>query len=126
MVEKKIDTLTLELLREALPSICDEMSIVLRRTAYNMFIYEILDYSTAFADSEADLIGQNRGVFPLLVGSIKDVITSGIEEIGKENFLPEDIILMNIPFITGQHLNNVYISGAGGIDNIVDSDWNKY
>jgi N-methylhydantoinase B len=109
MSEKKIDTLTVEIIREALPSICDEMSVVLRRTAYNMFIYEILDFSTAFVDSEGDLIGQNRGVFPLMAGALREIIASGVEEIGKENFLPGDIIAMNIPFITGQHLNNVAI-----------------
>ena len=43
MAEKKIDTLTLELLREALPCICDEMAVVLKRTAYNIVIYEVKD-----------------------------------------------------------------------------------
>ena len=66
MVEKKIDTLTLELLREALPAICDEMAVVLKRTAYNVVIYEVKDFAVSILDSDGELIAR-----PRLHGSIK-------------------------------------------------------
>jgi len=53
------------------------------------------------------LLGPGAG--SISATAIKEIIASGIEEVGKENLLPEDIIIMNVPFITGQHLNNVAI-----------------
>jgi len=58
MSKKTIDTVTVEVLREALPAVCDEMAVVLRRTAYNMFIYEVKDFTVSLLDSEGDLIAR--------------------------------------------------------------------
>jgi N-methylhydantoinase B len=109
MTEKKIDILTLELLREALPSICDEMSVVLMRTGYNMFIYEVKDFAVSIVDANGGLIARPRGAGSISASCVTEVIANGIEEIGKENFAPGDIIIMNVPYITGQHLNNVTV-----------------
>jgi N-methylhydantoinase B/oxoprolinase/acetone carboxylase alpha subunit len=37
----KLDPVTLEVVRNALPAISNEMSYDLRRTSYNMMIYEL-------------------------------------------------------------------------------------
>ena len=39
--------MTLEVIRNALPAIANEMSVDLQRTSYNMMIYEVRDYCTA-------------------------------------------------------------------------------
>ena len=88
MAEKKIDTLTVELLREALPSICDEMSVVLRRTAYNMVIYEVKDFAVSIVDSNGELIARPRVAGSITASAIREIVATGIEEIGKENFCP--------------------------------------
>ena len=36
-----LDPVTLEVIRNALPAISDEMSVDLQRTSYNMMIYEV-------------------------------------------------------------------------------------
>lgn len=104
-----INPVTLEVIRLAIPGICDEMATVLRRTAYNMFIYEVQDYSVALVDAEGNMIGQNRGGCPAFLADLGPPIRSGIEDIGKENFHPGDVIIMNHGAICGQHLNNVII-----------------
>jgi N-methylhydantoinase B len=109
MVETKIDTLTLELLRETLPCICDEMAVVLKRTAYNIVIYEVKDFAISILDSDGELIARPRLAGSISASAIREIVVSGIEEIGKENFFPGDIIAMNVPYITGQHLNNVAV-----------------
>jgi len=38
-----IDPITLEVIRNALPAISDEMSADLQRASYNMMIYEVRD-----------------------------------------------------------------------------------
>jgi N-methylhydantoinase B len=41
----KIDPVTLEIIRNALPAIANEMSYDLQRTSYNMMIYGVLPVS---------------------------------------------------------------------------------
>jgi len=107
--EPNIGTATLGILRAAIPAICDEMAVVLQRTAYNMFIYEVQDYSVAIVDPEGNLIAQNRGAIPLFLADLGPPIRSGLEEIGRDNLFPGDVILMNHPAVCGQHLNNVIV-----------------
>ncbi|HLC27688.1 MAG TPA: hydantoinase B/oxoprolinase family protein [bacterium] len=109
MSEPNIGTATLGILRAAIPAICDEMAVVLQRTAYNMFIYEVQDYSVAIVDPEGNLIAQNRGAIPLFLADLGPPIRSGLEEIGRDNLFPGDVILMNHPAVCGQHLNNVIV-----------------
>ena len=49
-----LDPVTLEVLRNALPAIADEMAVDLQRTSYNMMIYEVQDYCCALLDGRAD------------------------------------------------------------------------
>ena len=39
----KLDTVTLEVIRNALPAVANEMAADLQRTSYNMMIYEVRD-----------------------------------------------------------------------------------
>ena len=60
MSEKiKLDPVTLEVLRNALPAIAADMATDLQRTSYNMMIYEVQDYCCALLDAEGRLICQN-------------------------------------------------------------------
>ena len=47
------DPITVEVLRSALPAIADEMSYVLKRTSYNMMIFEVGDYSAPSSTKRA-------------------------------------------------------------------------
>ena len=49
---RPIDPVTLEVIRNALPAISDEMSADLHRTSYNMMIYEVGDYCCALVEPE--------------------------------------------------------------------------
>ena len=51
MAKDKLDLVTLEVIRNALPAITNEMSHVLQRTSYNMMIYEVRDYCCGLVDS---------------------------------------------------------------------------
>ncbi|NIN52388.1 MAG: hydantoinase B/oxoprolinase family protein, partial [Nitrososphaeria archaeon] len=52
----KVDPITLEVLNNAFKSTAEEMSAVLRRTAYSLNIRERTDYSTAVFDGEGRLV----------------------------------------------------------------------
>ena len=59
--KKALDAVTLEVIRNALPAIANEMAADLQRTSYNMMIYEVRDFCTALVDLEGELISQNVG-----------------------------------------------------------------
>ncbi|MFH1488387.1 MAG: hydantoinase B/oxoprolinase family protein, partial [Pseudomonadota bacterium] len=105
----KIDPVTLEVIRNALPAISNEMSVDLRRTSYNMMIYEVGDYCCSLMDVEGNLLSQNTGGVSHFVSDLGVVIQDGVEKIGRENFQPGDVIMTNHQAVCGQHLNNVCI-----------------
>ena len=105
----RLDPVTLEVLRNALPAIADEMSVDLQRTSYNMMIYEIRDYCCALLDSDGRLISQNIGGVSHFVADLGVVIKDGVERFGKDGFAPGDVLLMNHQRVAGQHLNNMCV-----------------
>src|SRR5580765_1681593 len=65
----RIDPVTLEVLRNALESIADEMGAVLRRTSFSPNIKERMDASCAIFDAAAQLVAQAEHV-PVHLGSM--------------------------------------------------------
>ena len=107
--EKKLDLVTLEVIRNALPAITNEMSYVLQRTSYNMMIYEVRDYCCGLIDVEGNLLSQNTGGVSHFVADLGTVIKDGIDRYGRDGFKPGDVVIMNHQRVAGQHLNNVMI-----------------
>src|SRR5215467_11948129 len=56
-----LDPVTLEVIRNALPAVANEMAVDLQRTSYNMMIYEVRDFCTALVNTAGELICQNVG-----------------------------------------------------------------
>ncbi|TCR63012.1 N-methylhydantoinase B [Bosea sp. BK604] len=104
-----LDPVTLEVMRNALPAISDEMSYDLQRTSYNMMIYEVQDYCTALLDVDGALISQNIGGVSHFVADLGAVIKDGVARFGKDGFSPGDVVMHNHQATAGQHLNNVVI-----------------
>jgi N-methylhydantoinase B len=108
---KKIsfDPVTLEVIRNALPAVANEMAADLQRTSYNMMIYEVRDFCTALIDLDGQLISQNVGGVSHFVADLGVIIVDGMKRYGKTGFAPGDVIITNHQAVAGQHLNNVVI-----------------
>ena len=104
-----LDIVTLEVIRNALPAITNEMSHVLQRTSYNMMIYEVRDYCCGLLDVEGNLLSQNMGGVSHFVADLGVVIRDGVSRYGRDGFRPGDVIITNHQRVAGQHLNNVVI-----------------
>ena len=50
---KALDAVTLEVIRNALPAVANEMAADLQRTSYNMMIYEVRDFCTSLVTPRA-------------------------------------------------------------------------
>src|ERR1700716_3192268 len=105
----KLDAVTLEVLRNALPAVANEMAADLHRTSYNMMIYEVRDYCTALLDTNGELISQNVGGVSHFVADLGVLVVDGMKRYGSDGFKPGDVVITNHQAVAGQHLNNVVI-----------------
>ncbi len=106
---KTLDLVTLEVIRNGLPAITNEMSFALQRTSYNMMIYEVRDYCCGLLGPNGDLLSQNTGGVSHFVADLGVVIRDGVERYGRDGFKPGDVIITNHQRVAGQHLNNVVV-----------------
>ena len=104
-----LDPVTLEVIRNALPAVANEMAADLQRTSYNMMIYEVRDFCTALVGADGALISQNVGGVSHFVADLGVVIVDGVRRYGTDGFAPGDVIITNHQAVAGQHLNNVVI-----------------
>src|SRR4051794_3231212 len=68
-----VDPITAEIVRSALVAITDEMKTNLMRTAYNMIIYEALDFTVGLFDAEGNTVSIGLGL-PMFIGGLSDTI----------------------------------------------------
>lgn len=104
-----IDPFTLEIIKESLIAIGDEMFIAMQRTSMSTIIYEVLDYALGLLDARGDLITQGNGVSGFL-GTLTAAVKSIIEKFGAD-IHPGDIIITNDPYSGGgTHLSDVTLA----------------
>jgi N-methylhydantoinase B len=53
-----IDPVTLEVIKNGLASVADEMALVVMRSAYSPVVRDTMDYSTALCDRDGELVAQ--------------------------------------------------------------------
>src|SRR5467141_2665169 len=104
-----LDPVTLEVIRNALPAVANEMAVDLQRTSYNMMIYEVRDFCTALINTSGELICQNVGGVSHFVADLGVIITDAMRRYGRQGFAPGDVLITNHQAVAGQHLNNVVI-----------------
>ena len=106
-INKKLDLVTLEVIRNMLPAITNEMSYVLQRASYNMMIYEVRDYCCGLLDTEGNLLSQNTGGVSHFVADLGVLIKDGINKYGLDGFKPGDVIITNHQKVAGQDRKSV-------------------
>ena len=62
MTETTLDPFTIEIIKDGLNAIGDEMFVSLQRTSKSPIIYEVLDYCCGITDDQAQLLAQGNGV----------------------------------------------------------------
>ena len=124
-----VDIITLELVRESLISVVQEMRINLTRTAYSSILYEGEDFSCVIMDPDAQILAMSKGrdhpihIFPVAVSvrTIKDRFGDDVN--------PGDIFLHNDTYTGGTHLNDiamawpVFMDGGLAFFPVVRAHW---
>ncbi len=109
MSQSAVSPITVEVVRNGLAHIANEMATVLRKTSYNMMIYEVRDYCVGIVDPEGNILSQNFGALPIFLADLGPAIVDGVRMHGRDGFRPGDVLIMNHPYVCGQHLNNVVV-----------------
>ena len=101
------DPITLELFKNAIFSIADEMALTIFRTTYSGVLKDNMDYSTGFADGEGKLAAQGL-TLPGHLGSLPTAMAAIMRQFG-ENIAPCDTFILNDPFDGGIHLQDIFV-----------------
>jgi N-methylhydantoinase B len=107
MSKRGIDPFTLEIIKDGLMAIGDEMFVTMQRTSMSTIIYEVLDYAVGLTDNRGRLITQGNGV-TLFLGTLDFGVKSILDKFGLKGLKPGDIIVTNDPYEGGgTHLSDV-------------------
>ena len=102
----KVDPVVTEIVRNGIIAVTEEMKTNLMRTAYNMIIYEALDFTVGLFDVEGNTVSIGLGL-PMFIRGMSDTVKAKLDHYGIENLDPGDILLTNDAYTTGSHLNHM-------------------
>lgn len=97
------DPILLEVLRNRLDAIADEMELTMLRSAYSPIVKEGLDASSALFDVTGETIAQGTGI-PIHLGSLVFAVRKILEVFPPEGMREGDAFLLNDPYDGGTHL----------------------
>lgn len=103
-----LDPVTTEIIRNAFVSAANEMSANLVRAAFSPIIYEMKDCSVGLFNENVEFLGQSPGL-PVFLGNLGAGIEVTTARIRLEGYRPGDVFMVNDPYLTGTHLNDVTI-----------------
>jgi N-methylhydantoinase B len=106
---RRADPVVTEIVRNCLIAATEEMKTNLMRTAYNMIIYEALDFTVGLFDAQGNILSIGLGL-PMFIRGISDTIKAKLRHFGPDGIVPGDILLTNDAYITGSHLNHMTFS----------------
>ncbi len=103
-----MDPFTLDIVKDSLTAIGDEMFVALARTSMSPIIYEVLDYACGLSDAKGQLLTQGNGVTGF-IGMLSYMVKETLDKFNKNgNLKPGDIIIINDPYGGGgSHLSDV-------------------
>ena len=104
------DPVTLEVMRNGLYSIADEMTAALVRTGYSTNIKDRRDCSCAIYDTDGNAVALSELNTPVHLGTMHPTVTTVLERFPLESLDPGDAVVLNTPYPAGPgHLNDVAV-----------------
>jgi N-methylhydantoinase B len=107
--KSKLDPVTVEIVRNGVIAVTGEMKTNLMRTAYNMIIYEALDFTVGLFTPQGETVSIGIGL-PMFIRGMAETVKAKIRHFGLDNMRPGDIYVTNDSYITGSHLNHVTLT----------------
>jgi N-methylhydantoinase B len=105
----KADPVVTEIVRNGIMAVTEEMKTNLMRTAYNIIIYEALDFTTGLFTPAGDTVSIGIGL-PMFIRGMAETVKAKIRHFGRDTMAPGDIYVTNDAYLTGSHLNHVTLT----------------
>jgi N-methylhydantoinase B len=100
---RKVDAVLTEIVRNGVIAVTEEMKTNLMRTAYNMIIYEALDFTVGLYTPEGETVSIGLGL-PSFIRGMAETVKAKLAHFGADGLEPGDILVTNDAYTTGSHL----------------------
>src|SRR3981189_2418063 len=107
--KRRTDPVITEIVRNGLIAVTEEMKSNLMRTAYNIIIYEALDFTTGLFTPHGETISIGIGL-PMFIRGMAETVKAKIKHFVAEDIRPGHIYGTNDSYLTGSHLNHVTLT----------------
>ena len=103
------DIFTLEIIKDSIVALGDEMFNAMIRTSMSPIIYETTDFAVGATDATGNLLAQGNGVTAFLA-TLDTAVQSALTHYPPEAIFPGDVFITNSPYEGGgTHLSDVVI-----------------
>src|SRR6204780_2804463 len=106
---RRLDPVMVEIVRNGVIAVTEEIKTNLMRTAYNMIIYEALDFTVGLFTPEGETVSIGIGL-PMFIRGMAETVKAKIRHFGRDGIKPGDIYVTNDAYLTGSHLNHVTLT----------------
>src|SRR4051812_9255322 len=107
--KRRSDAVLTEIVRNGVLAVTEEMKTNLMRTAYNMIIYEALDFTVGLFTAEGETVSIGLGL-PSFIRGMAETVKAKLAKFGAKGIQPGDILVTNDAYITGSHLHHFTFS----------------
>lgn len=108
MQRSSVDLITLEVIRNRLDNIADEMEMTLLKSAFSSIIKEALDASAAIFDSQGRTLAQAASL-PAQLGMLMEAVAQVARGFSEDKMDEGDIFILNDPYEGGTHLPDIAV-----------------
>lgn len=108
MTDTTLNPVELEIARNRLESIAEEVGTTLIQTSYSPNIKDRRDCSAGIYGPEGMLISQAEHI-PLHLGLMPTMIKNALASYGTENLVEGDVLITNNPYLGGSHLPDMCV-----------------
>jgi N-methylhydantoinase B len=109
MSAAKLDPITLEVVRNKLEDIADEMEMTLLKSSHSTVVKEALDASAAIFDAEGNQVAQAIAS-PIHLGMILPAVEEFVKRFPPKEMKEGDVFVLNDPFAGGTHLPDLVVT----------------
>ena len=102
-----IDPIRLELIKNALVMVSDNMMVSVLRTSRSTLVKANMDFSASICDGDGNMVAQGLAL-PAHLGATMPALKGCLDYFG-DDIGPGDILANNDPYAGGSHLNDIFM-----------------